>query len=1021
MRSLVLRGAFISLCVLAGALGWSTVALAAAPTITHVNPDSGAAAGGTSVTIEGTGFVSGATVKFGEASATAVSVKSSTSLSATSPAGTGTINVAVTDSNGTSAAVSHDWFAYEPAPGGQWLGLNGNSVSNKATEEWLGPINAFSQHGIVYDRNFELPAGELPNETESDGKGGTYFEDELKYDHEAGMIPVSVIEYDGYTGGKFAPDPYFPRSERTTEEKAAGKTTIKEYVEGFVTTASAILKLVSERYPGMPVLFEPMNEPWGYTEPTFNGAEYANVIAQLLPKAQEDGIPLNSVYVAAFGNDCTKSSCGNEANCKLEGKEVCTSNGWIPAMYAAQPTLESKVEGWYFHPYGPASGAEFGDSYGIQSVPEVRKKMTSGQNNIIVSEVGYCAQELGSCNPPEVETGPQAATFLTEMLDHALPYYEEGWLKALLVYSRDAGGWTMQVKDTLKDSLLTAQGQALDNFAFSLQPPTYSSVFGTSGSGKLDGPYLDAVDASGDVWVVDAGDDRLVEFSSSGSFIRSVGSKGEGNGQFRLPFGIAINHATGDVYVTDVLNKDVQEFSSTGEFITAFGHSGEGALEYPYGVALDSAGDVWVVRGIGGTVEEFSPTGGYLDAIHTEDGQLSDLTFADGDLYVLGARGQVQEYTPTGTYLGQFGAKGAGAGQLSEPFGITTDPANGDLYVADTGNHRVEAFTPTGTYLNTFGSEGTGTGQFKEPAGIAINNGGELYVTDHTNNGVEQLVTKTLASVVNAPTYSSVFGTSGSGKLDGPYLDAIDASGNVWVVDAGDDRLVEFLSSGAFVRSVGSEGEGDGHFRLPFGIAINHQTGDIYVTDVFNKRIQEFSSTGEFITAFYVGEGALEYPYGITLDSAGDVWVIRGIGGALEEFSSTGSSLRTIHTEDGELSDLAFSGGNLYVLGNTRGQVQEYTPTGAYLGQFGTKGTGAGQLSEPFGITTDPVNGNLCVADTGNHRIEVFTPTGTYLNTFGSEGTGPGQFKEPAGIAINNGGELYVTDHTNNRVEQWLP
>jgi hypothetical protein len=144
---------------------------------------------------------------------------------------------------------------------------------------------------------------------------------------------------------------------------------------------------------------------------------------------------LNTVYVAAFGNDCTKSYCGSEANCKLEGKEVCTSNGWIPAMYAAQPTLESKVEGWYFHPYGPASGAEFGDSYGIQSVPEVRKKMTSGENNIIVSEVGYCAQELGSCNPPEVETSPQAATLLTEMLDHALPYYEEGWLKALLVYS----------------------------------------------------------------------------------------------------------------------------------------------------------------------------------------------------------------------------------------------------------------------------------------------------------------------------------------------------------------------------------------------------------------------------------------------------------------------------------------------------------------------------------------------------------------------------------------------------------
>jgi hypothetical protein len=150
VRSLVLRVAFVSLCALAGALGWSTVALAAAPTVTDVSPDSGAAAGGTSVTIEGTGFVSGATVKFGEASATAVSVKSSTSLSATSPTGTGTINVTVTDSNGTSAAVSHDWFAYELAPSGQWLGKYGSLGSGEGQFEFAGGIAINKSAGDVY-------------------------------------------------------------------------------------------------------------------------------------------------------------------------------------------------------------------------------------------------------------------------------------------------------------------------------------------------------------------------------------------------------------------------------------------------------------------------------------------------------------------------------------------------------------------------------------------------------------------------------------------------------------------------------------------------------------------------------------------------------------------------------------------------------------------------------------------------------------------------------------------------------
>lgn len=117
-------------------------ALATAPTVTSLSPNNGVAGGGTSVAITGTGFVSPATVKFGEVAATSVTVNSSTSITAVSPAGSGTVNVTVTDTNGTSAAVSHDWFAYELS--GPWLGLNGNSVSNTGSEEWLGPVNEFS-------------------------------------------------------------------------------------------------------------------------------------------------------------------------------------------------------------------------------------------------------------------------------------------------------------------------------------------------------------------------------------------------------------------------------------------------------------------------------------------------------------------------------------------------------------------------------------------------------------------------------------------------------------------------------------------------------------------------------------------------------------------------------------------------------------------------------------------------------------------------------------------------------------
>ncbi len=255
------------------------------------------------------------------------------------------------------------------------------------------------------------------------------------------MIPVISIEYSGYIGN-YKSDPKFP-----TEEKESN--TLKEYVEGFVKSAESIVKA----HPGATILFEPINEPWGYTTPQYNGAEYASVIAKLLPAANTAHLPLNNIYVGAIGKDCVYKGATEE----------CSTNGWVPAMYKAQSKLETEIQGWYFHPYGPPSGVEYYDSEGIQSVPLVQSTMTSGQNNIIVSEVGYCAEDVNEgegCGGDGL-TSIAAAADLTTMLSNALPYHQAGWLRALLVYSRNDGGWAMQIPP----KTLTKQGEALDEFA----------------------------------------------------------------------------------------------------------------------------------------------------------------------------------------------------------------------------------------------------------------------------------------------------------------------------------------------------------------------------------------------------------------------------------------------------------------------------------------------------------------------------------------------------------------------------
>jgi hypothetical protein len=434
-RSLILMT--LAVCT-AFLLGSSAVALASAPTITGISPNNGTFAGGTSVTLTGTGFVAGSTVKFGATSATGVVIHGLTSITATSPAGTEIVGISVTNSNGTTAATPYDRFAYDPAPSPLWLGLDGNSSEIGAEH-----IGEFTTHNVVYDRGgggegIEFTAGEILEEGGHLTVRGTAIARSI----EAGMTPDIVIEFAGYEGN-FEEDPAdFP-----TEANHK----LIPYIEGFIKTAKA----VREKYPGKQVDFEPINEPAGYTTPQHNGAEYANVIAKLLPEARAAGIPLNSIFVSAQGKNCSNP----------ENKFECTNNGWVPAMYTADPALREEIAGWYLHPYGLPSEIKENDNGGIQAVPMVQEKMTSGQNNIIVSEVGFCALDVYigvSCfGGPEVATSTLAAQDLTETLDHAKSYHEAGWLRALIVYDRKGNGWSMQNPSWT----LTKQGEALDAFA----------------------------------------------------------------------------------------------------------------------------------------------------------------------------------------------------------------------------------------------------------------------------------------------------------------------------------------------------------------------------------------------------------------------------------------------------------------------------------------------------------------------------------------------------------------------------
>ena len=88
-------------------------------------------------------------------------------------------------------------------------------------------------------------------------------------------------------------------------------------------------------------------------------------------------------------------------------------------------------------------------------------------------------------------------------------------------------------------------------------------------------------------------------------------------------------------------------------------------------------------------------------------------------------------------YLTQWGAFGTGNGEFHFPAGVATDAA-GDVYVADSQNHRIQKFTSAGNLLMQWGSYGTGEGQFNVPFGVTTDAAGNVYIADRGNNRIQK-------------------------------------------------------------------------------------------------------------------------------------------------------------------------------------------------------------------------------------------------------------------------------------------
>ncbi|MBI3939488.1 MAG: SMP-30/gluconolactonase/LRE family protein [Acidobacteria bacterium] len=582
-------------------------------------------------------------------------------------------------------------------------------------------------------------------------------------------------------------------------------------------------------------------------------------------------------------------------------------------------------------------------------------------------------------------------------------------------------------------------------------------------------PTAIAPDGEGGFYVVSLSQSRVYHVAADGALRlfagSSFGAGGSGGpataAQLAIPKGIAVDPA-GNVYIADSFNNRICKVDSGGVLTTvagvgATGYSGDGGpatgalLAIPRGVAVDSLGDLYIADTFNNRIRRVTP-GGVIDTIA---GDGSPSFSGDGNLAVLA--------------------------QLNSPQGLVLDSA-GNLYIADTGNHRIRRITTDGV-ISTIAGNGTGgfggdggqatAAQLDTPIDVAVDDSGNVYIADSNNNRIRKMASDgsiTTLAGTGLPGFSGDGGPATAARLNDPYGVAVDASGSIYIADTFNNS-VRVISADLVIRTAAGNGaggiDGDGgpavlaQFGIPQGIAVD-SGGNLYIADSLKHRIRKVSRGGVITTVAGTGKAGfngdsipataaeVNSPQAVAIDGAGTLYVADTLNHRIRKIATDGviSTVAGVGVAgfggDGGAATSAqmntpqgiavTAAGVLYIADTFNYRVRRVTgatiSTVAGVGTAGFEGDGgaatSSRLLSPTSLAID-AGGNVYIADTLNNRIRrvndrgvISTVAGDGAAGFGGDGgtASAAQLAFPRGVAVDASGNLYVADTFNNRVRK---